>query len=683
MWAVEWCSRTRAVLADRRSAMAFRKKGQVMGQACYRFAIGILVLVLAGCATTDSRVSDRVSDAIAEESPGYVYGHGVGDSREAAREAALREIAQSLVTQVVSDERTAIRRLDVAGQADSERSYELAARSFTRMSLEDVSVEHAESIEGEWYVRARISEERAEQLREEHRRQARSYALFEEIMGVPEAEAGRELMLALAGLQVARSDGVAEDGLLVEDRLTTFESFFQRRMESARERIRIISTREEDMIYFTFLEQGSYRPVRDLPVHAGEQAFRTDEQGRSPRFPEEELPQRLSFQVNTTDVTSDPGELELVGRDLMLGEYEIPPAGTTGDVRLWLGTGTDAAHVRVDGAYVPVPGFINVSPGEVRLELEAGPDHRDEQRDLDIPEDAGHYHVYLAPQVRHTGTLDLRTRGDAELSITGPAGRDGKVPEFSGTVEKGRYEVRVRRPGNGDYQTIRDEFFLEEDEEIEREYATPLSRRPWSRTWYAAIAMTVTTFPESGYDIPWEGGGETISSINRNNPDLNLRDGDEEDSSGLGISYLRLHSGLNLGWRTALQRMTYPVRYNAPDTGFSRSTEIEGWSLQGAAGFWWRPMGSDHRARAWVFGGRNYERTQWAERPAGLDVSGSRLNQHNFIEAGFMGRSYGVSGRVFEGGDLWQLSLTIGLSSTNSGYRRQEEVPARSGQHYE
>lgn len=655
-----------------------------MGQAVKRLAALMWVCVLTGCAAMDHQVSDRVSDAIAEERPGYVYGHGVGDSREEAREAALREIAQSVLTRVVSDERTAIRRLDPAGEADAERSYERSARSFTRMSLEDVSVEHAESIGGEWYVRARISQQRAERLREDHRRQARSYALFEDVMAVPEAEAGRALMLALAGLQAAREDGVAGDSLLVEDRLTTFESFFERRIERARSRIRMIGTREGDMVYFTFLEQGSYRPVRDLAVHAGEHRFRTDEQGRSPRFPEDNLPRRLSFQVDVATMTVERGDLELEGRDLILGEYEIEPAGTVGDVRLWLGAGAEEAHVRVNGTYVPVPGFINVSPGSVRVELEAGPDHRDEQHDLEIPENAAHYHLYLAPQARQTGRLELQARGDAELAITGPAGLQEAGPEFRGTVEKGRYEVEIQRPGNGDYQIVRDEFFLEEDQNFEREYATPLSRRPWSRTWYAAIAMTVSTFPESGYEIPWEGGGESISSINRNNPQLNLREGNGEDSSsGFGISYLRLHSGLNFGWRTALQRMSYPVRYDDPDTGFSRSNEIHGWGLQGAAGFWWRPLGGDHRARAWVFGGRNYERTQWDDSPSGLDASGTRVNQHNFVEAGFMGRSYGMSGRIYEGGDVWQLSLTIGLSSTESGYRRQAEVEARSGQHYQ
>ncbi|SFD61493.1 PEGA domain-containing protein [Thiohalospira halophila DSM 15071] len=643
----------------------------------------LLVATLPGCALLPAtgpdagQLADQGRQAV-PDTASTVYGHGTGPTREAARQAASRELARALLTHVRAELRIHEQELADGGGARSGRRLESATASLANVTLEGVTVDAAREGRNGWYVRAAIERQRLDELRQRARRQAAALAWFE--ITVAEEQPGRAIRAALRGLTVAARTGVIEEAVYhPEVGNTTFGAWFEQVILERSGDLRILPLVEEDGVRLAVIHADSYRPQPGFPLEVDGQRLTTDEEGITAALKGKTLAGGTAVRIPDSPLPTRYRRLATLNpdrwADLERGELFIhtEPAGAT---------------ALVDGRGTTTPGRLPLEPGEYTLEVTDAGERRGAETTIDLAEGAPYAYATLELAERHFGRLDLRVADDdARIRITRGPRKDATRHEARGALESrldvGRYDVAIDYPEDEDYQTLTDDILLHEDETVARDYIAPPSRQPYTEGSRGGLTL-LSLGDQFGQEfaLPGENGGEDTLG------ELEEEHGASQDSVGfmlLGQLQGFWSNHLTLSGEVGIAMSNISADHFEEQYGEGELTVFQVRSALGA-GLWF-PAG-ENRA-LWATYNLGVANASWSEPESGYPYDdppgGSVTNNLAFAEVGLAGSGYSVALRLpLDERTGAHFTLTWPLMSTDieRGYRREATRPAREGEEY-
>ncbi len=654
--------------------------------------MGGALLGCAGLGGWEPQAAEVVEQGRAEERPGYSYGHGVAETRAAARQAALYEIAGEVVTAIRGEEREVFRSLERRGGSSgsgsesveriSERAYSSTVASTSHVILEGATVEAEQQVAEGWYARARIPDRRMAALRERAEEQAPALAQLERVEAVPEQEPGRRFVRAERGHRVVQQLGLGgERAYSPQLGETTFRAYFEEMARRAAGRIEAVPVVEEGALRFVIVDGESLRPQPGLQVRVGGWTFRTDDEGWTGRVRRGRLPERAEVAVMGAPdgPQSLPDEVRKAGT-LAPGEWDEGKEAT-----LYVYTQPADAIVRIRGVDYATPARASVRRGRAyRLRIPGTDSYRSESGRVEV--DEGSPAAYYAAELteRAFGSLDLATEGgSAVLRLERHGGWEGEA--LQRPAEAGRYRVRVTRE-DPRYQDVIDELVLRPDERIYRRYHELPSRDPYYYGWRWAVTLgTAGGEPVDGYKVPGDAGGVPYAERAAAIDAARAVERDAEASSDLGLQgqyfadMLPVTAAASVGYRET----PYAVMpASAPRGGAAAEVQLATMHASAGAGLWW-PMGP---ALGWLTAHQAWAQSRWDDQDAAINMpGGSAANSYPFLELGTHWGWGMLTARLAgdEAGVAPQVTLGLGPVMMRHGYRRPAEVSARPGVHYE
>ncbi|MFP4607421.1 MAG: hypothetical protein ACLFP7_07325 [Thiohalospira sp.] len=656
----------------------------------------LLAATLPGCALLPAsgpdagELASRGREA-APDTGTTVYGHGTGPSREAARQAASRELARALLTHVRAELRIHEQELsrDNGGGTAGERRLESATASLANVALEGVTVDTAREAADGWYVRVAIDRQRLDELRQRARRQAAALAWFE--ITVAEEAPGRAIRAALRGLEVAARTGVADEAVYHPDvGNTTFSAWFEEVILKRTADLRILPLVEEDGVRLAVIEAETHRPQPAFPLRVAGERLTTDDDGITAPVARERL-------TEGTAVTLAPaGERTVVDPDGLLPARYRRLATLNPDRWSNLERGELFIHTEPAGATALVgdrgtttPGRLTLEPGQHTLEITDAEERRGAETTIELAEGAPYAYATLELAERHFGRLDLRVAdSDARIRVTrGPrqatSDREARGA-LEGRLDVGRYDIAIDYPDHDDYQTLTDRITLHEDEVVAREYIAPPSRQPYTEGSRGGVTL-LSLGDQLGdeFAVPGEAGDETLA-------DLQADHGAGQDTLGfmaLGQyqaywdNHLTLSGELGIGM-TNIAADHFGERYGEEELTLFQVRSSVGAGL-------WTAIGDDQDRALWVTGHIGAANASWSEPEDNYfyddPPGGSVTNRLTFAEIGVSGTGYGLALRLpldERGGAHFTLTWPLMFTDIESGYRRDARRRAREGEEY-
>ena len=683
---------------------------------------GLVVAVLAalaasGCAGFGDRYPDATEARIEgreAEMPGYTYGHGTGETPEAARHSALQEIAGEVVTAVRSEQREVFRSLRRRGElpddeAELATELELTATvaSVAHVELEGAELDAERRISGGWYVRMRMPARRMEMLRDQARRNAPALAQFEVVDGVPQGEPGRRFRLAVRGLDTAERTGVADRRLYTpEIGETTFGAYFEETARRAAARLQVIPLVDGDSVRFAVVDRETLQPQPRLAIRVGHRELTANSDG-------------VTASRRTTDLSSatrvvvvgDPGTAPPIPESARVVETLYPEDWSeSGRATLYVHTAPPEAIIEVTaldrsggaragggvevvggGRQYSTPARVPVRPGrEYALHVFGTEEYRGHTERVTIPARGPAAYRSVTLTERRYGYIDLTAEGrHSRIRLDGPV--ELQAGAFDQILETGRYEVRVDRGGDRRYQEIVDELVLRRDETVRRRYAEPIDRQPYHYGWRWALSLFyVGGEPADDYLVPWYGGDTAYAD---------LEDAPEAQAAGVrGVSrdgfnalfgvqgqYFANTLPLTVAGSFALRMEQFDIDYE-DSVGGRRTVEEDLVTTQTTVGVGvWRPLGGGG-AIGWLTANRAWDSSKWSDREdlAATLPGGSVTNTYDFVEVGIHVGRFGLAARVSEpdAGLQAMLVLSLGRAMMDRGFRHPAKARAREGVHY-
>ncbi|MBK1735540.1 hypothetical protein CKO15_09640 [Halorhodospira abdelmalekii] len=672
--------------------------------------VALLGATLVGCATSGREAQPQSADALwaqarDEERAGYAYGHGLGETPEAARQAALYQLAGQVVTAIRGEQREVYRSLERRGELGTpagdavERLEELAFES-TVASLSHVAIAGAEVVREQraaegWVATLRVSDARMERMRAEAATLAPALAQFELLEATPVNRPGLRLDRAMNGLETVRRLDLEKRRLYVPERgETTFAVYFNEKARSAVERMRVLPvvdtgsnterstgrSGEAERVRFIVIDDETLQPQPGVALTLAGYRLVTDREGWTGAL-------RLDDLSSQVEVIAERGGRReaLLSREQRRIDTLYPRRWRElEEATLYLHSEPPGSVIELDGRGYTTPARVAVTPGRsYRLRLLGSDEHRDEVQRIEVAagSPAAFYSVRLTE--RRFGELDLRTQGrNTRIHIEGHEGLSAAA--IRRPAEAGRYTVRISRD-HPRYQEVIDEIVVEPGERVQRVYAEPLDRYPFYYGWLWGLMAGVTAGePGDRYRVPGPDGEidyidlpqahEELEEIARIVPNLQL--------SGVAAYFARswplLATG-SLGYR--YERYEVDVLDSNDDTTSSDTVDLGSWQLTAGAGLW-RPVGV---GVGWLTLNYAWEQSRWGD--SGADISmpgGSAQRDYLFIEAA--GRyeiwSFGLRVADFDAGPGVVGWLGIGASQLDANYQRPAQVEARPGVHY-
>ena len=613
-----------------------------------------------------------------------VYGHGIGPSREAARQAASRELARALLTHVRAELRIHEQELAGGEGARSGRRLESATASLANVALEGVTVDAAREASDGWYVRVAIERERLDELRQRARRQAAALAWFE--ITVAEEAPGRAIRAALRGLEVAARTGVIEEAVYhPEVGNTTFGAWFEEVILKRIADLRILPLVEEDGVRLAVIEAGTHRPQPGFPLRVAGERLTTDDDGVTAPVARKRL-------AEGTAVTLAPaGERTVVDPDgLLPARYRrlatLNPDRWSNLERgeLFIHTEPAGATALVDGRGTTTPGRLTLEPGRHTLTVAAADDRRGAETTIELAEGAPYAYATLELAERHFGRLDLRVADDdARIRVSGGDTEREALGSLELRSDVGRYDITIDYPEEEDYQTLTDDLLLHEDETVARDYIAPPSRQPYTEGARGGVTL-LSVGDQFGDEFALPAGGGDEITLGELQEDQNA------SQDGMGFMLLGQLQGfwsnhLTLSGEVGIAMSSISADSFQDQYGEEELTVFQVRSSLGA-GLWF-PAGEGRAF--WATYNRGVANASWSEpenhyyydEPPG----GSVTNALSFAEVGLAGSGYSLALRLpldERGGTHFTVSWPLMATDINHGYRRDARLPAREGEEY-
>ncbi|RFA30786.1 hypothetical protein CAI21_04580 [Alkalilimnicola ehrlichii] len=676
-----------------------------------RRLLGILLLafLLPGCAMLSDRgVSLAELEAAGADAVRYdrsfAYGHGTGDTREAAHQAAREQLAGELLTQVRSEMRTLERELQVEESGETRRQYqrEFSSSSIAAVNveLEGIQVDEEQRGQGGWYVRLRVPNDMMDELRRRARRNAPALARVEATEAAADTAPGRQLRSALRGLAVVYDRNLADAGVFAGDRRTTFEAFFLDAITDGVDRIRVLPLVQGERVRFLAIERNTFTPQPGLMLGIGGQELETNSEGVTGWVAINDLPARIDISVlgysqkNASDEWHHPNAALLrsdsIDRDSLTESRRA---------QVFVHTEPAGAVVVLNEHEVLSPGVIALSSGaRYRVIAQHGADYDRREEVISIPQGAPYAFVSLELRERRFGFIDVNATGrQSEVRVRSLARDDEYRPEsnrFARELDVGRYEIRVSRGDDEDYEQILDHVTLLEGMEFQRAYSAPRYREPFHHGW--RFAINVGRFggePESDYRLPWA-DGERIAYT-----DLEARTGASDvdfNGNNVLLTVHRLFDRFNF----TLQGKVGAANHEITLTQNGRGTDfkLDSWYASAGAGFWYS-FGNDRLISALTYN-QGLEHTSWdtdttvrfrdAQGNWQSLSSSSVSNRYGYIELSNhldlspVLENFGLTFSAVVPSEKFEpyVHIGIGWAFMTRGHRHPATVRAREGTHY-
>ncbi|MGM0411844.1 MAG: hypothetical protein ACQERG_00845 [Pseudomonadota bacterium] len=653
----------------------------------------LLVATLPGCALLPAsgpeagQLASQGRQAVPDTAT-TVHGHGIGPTREAARQAASRELARALLTHVRAELR--IHEQELAGDGGgnhSDRRLESATASLANVALEGVTVDAAREARDGWYVRVAIKRERLDELRQRARRQAAALAWFE--ITVAEEQPGRAIRAALRGLAVAARTGVIDEAVYHPDvGNTTFGAWFEQVILERSGDLRILPLVEERGVRLAVIHADDYRPQPGFPLEVAGQRLTTDEEGVTAPLKDKALAEGTAVRIPLAEeetVALPEGVLEARYRRLATLNPDRWSDLDRGE--LFIHTEPAGATALVDDRGTTTPGRLTLEPGEHALEITDAGDRRGAETTIELAEGAPYAYASLELAERHFGRLDLRVADDdARIRITrGPrveATRREARGALEGRMDVGRYDIAIDYPEEEDYQTLTDEILLHEDETVARDYIAPPSRQPYTEGSRGGVTL-LSLGEQLGneFALPGEDSDQTLAELQEDH-------GAGQDNVGfmaLGQYQAYWDNHLTLSGELGIAMTNVSTDHFQERYGEEELTVFQVRSSVGAG--LWTPAGEGRAL--WATYHRGVANASWSEPEDGYyyddPPGGSVTNPLTFAEVGLAGTGYSVALRLpldERGGAHFTVTWPLMFTDIEDGYRRDATRRAQEGEEY-
>jgi hypothetical protein len=614
-----------------------------------------------------------------------VYGHGIGPTQEAARQAASRELARALLTHVRAELRIHEQELAGSDGARSGRRLESATASLANVALEGVTVDTAREARDGWYVRVAIERERLDELRQRARRQAAALAWFE--ITVAEEQPGRAIRAALRGLAVAARTGVIEEAVYhPEVGNTTFGAWFEQVILNRSSDLRILPLREERGVRLAVIQDRTYRPQPGFPLEVDGQRLTTDEQGITAPLKAKALAEGTAVRLPLAeeDETVALPEGTLPPRYRRLATLNPDRWADLERGELFIHTEPAGATALVDGRGTTTPGRLTLEPGRHTLEVTDAGDRRGAEATIELAEGAPYAYATLELAERHFGRLDLRVADDdARIRVRGGDTEREALGSLDLRTDVGRYDIAIDYPDHEDYQTLTDGLLLHEDETVARDYIAPPSRQPYTEGSRGGVTL-LSVGDQFGDEFALPAGGGDEITLGE------LQEAHNAGQDGVGFMALGQYQAywdnhLTLSGEVGIAMSNISADYFQDKYGEDELTVFQVRSSLGA-GLWF-PAG-DERA-FWATYNRGVANASWSEPEDNYfyddPPGGSVTNALSFAEVGLAGSGYSLALRLpldERGGTHFTLTWPLMFTDIEDGYRRDATRPAREGEEY-
>ena len=652
---------------------------------------------------------------------GFAFGHGAGRNAAEARQAAAEDLAQQLLTHVRSEVRITERELrhEEARHHDSslERELESSAASLANAALEGMVTDLQVQADDGWYVRLRVSQSRMDELRQRARRQAPALAQFELTSQEDDGLPGRRLRAALRGLAVVQRTGVFDEQVYHPTTgATTFGSYFQRVIVESVDALRVIPLVADGEVRFAVVHRDTLAPQPGLAIEVAGLPLRTGADGLTSGLPLDDLEAATPvLAVGYAEALGDGAEGEVwvhPSRGLLRVTTLAPDDwGDADTTEILVHTDPVGVLAAVNGDEQLTPARFLVPGGRsVHLEIVATDAYRGHTETLTPPEGAPYGYASVALTERRFGQLHIEAQGgQSRIRVTGTNGEwESRSNRFHQPVEVGRYNVTVHRDNGDDYQRIVESFTVLEDQTIQRRYAAPIYREPYSRGARGGISLLrLGGSPLTGYRLPWAFGekldfADFADHYGASENGLNI------DLVGQGQRFFD-RMNLTVQGEIGLRTRSFAIGDEDPDGDGVRdilmSTDdgdlsMSGFHLALGAGFW-REAG---RGTIWLTANQAFETMSWSEDSQvdvcrGTDANSGFFSSCNgerrslpsssvttgsrYAEFGFStGNGFTMALRIPQDTLGGHLMVGYGVQNIQRGYNHPASAQAARGVHY-
>ena len=647
-------------------------------------ALGLGAILLAGCAgfpTQPISVSEleQLGRAEARQDRRSGYGHGTGETYEAAFLEARAELTQQLSSRVLHQFRAdALHALD-----DELLRLVGTTNTLARSTLARVEPDRVQRAGDGWYVRIRLPAERFSLLQDEATRQAPALFWYGRVFNTPSERPGLRLKHALSGLNVAHARRIADDTLYHEGEILTFAGFFEQQIDASVSAMRLIPLVEGDRVRLLAIDRESLTPQPNLALRVLHRPLETDAHGRSPAIPLADLPGQLPLSIVGDHATL--AELESQGRRIFsrallhTPDLDTRDWGSATTTRVLVHTVPPRGLAEVDRASTTTPGeLIHPADSEAVLRLTAPEGYRDRLLTLALPAGAPFHHVSVPLMEQRYGDVNLSVEGrHGRLRLEGDdARRETLGPLLRTRVPAGEYRVTAFHTDGGRYQRVHDTLTVEADGEVRRDYHAPRDREPYYHGRRVALQLiSLAGEPGPDYRLPWgDEGRRTVDDV----------------EAEFSLDHEAIHFDLTFQGQVLFDRFNLLAQgefgqrtrqYEATnDAGESEQWRLIGHHLAAGAGFW-IPLGG---SIATITANQHTELVSWSgsQRPA--ETGGHAVgNQWRYAELSLITPvNVTISVRVPENGIAPHYLIGFGFGQMRRGFELPAEVQAEAVRHY-
>lgn len=677
------------------------------------------LLFVTGCVLTPQKEEQSTFQITESQSDRYAYGHGFGQSREAALRAARDELAEMILVNVRTETRQ-----DLRATAEQEVTREFASSSFSwsNVSLENTRVDFEQRLQvntaTEYYVRLRIDRPTLERLTQLAREKAPALNAVYQIEKLPLTQPAQRLAGVIQGDNIASRDKVFKhDFLTSHGSSATFETYFKEVTEASVRALTAIpilqagskgrSKDHSQEIAFVLLHTETATPQRNAQLYvrstrgpnAGkEYELTTNSQGTTRYLSRAELGEQFTVSMKVAERVVSGSAMEQFREIARYSYANITQANET-TVFFYLNPGE--ANLRINNESLGAPVRHSLKPGaSYQLQVRAER-YRERSDQLVIPSGAAYAFYAVELEARQYGHLNLAVRGRGN---TLQVRRDLQEWQLAhgGTFEQeyaeaGSYVARVGRAQgqsfDENYQIIQDLFELEHEQTYSRVYPAPLYREPYKHGWGVSLYMLRGGGePTAAYRVPYlysssDGAGMTGTG----HYGQFKRDAGQYDNFHLGsaedflLNVQRYFDTFNFTVQgsAGIRKHTFYRPSNA--SGFSHE-DLELNSLTGSvgAGFWHSfysgmVLASVTVNQAYEYAKWNHDSDVYLQLPnnewALLPSTGGKANRYLFGEANALfslGEGFGFSVSVSVPFETRQPLIQLGVSYSffESGYRK-------------
>lgn len=640
----------------------------------------------------------------------YAYGHGFGETREAALQSARDELAEMILVNVRTETRQDLREAE-----DQEITSEFVASSFSWSNVElenlQVDFEQRNRDDRTWYVRLRIDRDTVNTLTQKARQKAPSLNAVYVIERADITQPAQRLARAIEGYNIAHRDNVLNESFITANgSQATFERYFAEVSEASVRALKALPILHEGgkQIAFALIHENTATPQQMATLYlrngSGETELATDSRGMTAWLQVSDLSDSFSLVMRRGDITISGSRIE---RFQQVDRYTQQAVTNADEAQVYFYLDPIDANVRIGAESLGSPLTHPLASGRSYQMNIRSERYRDRNETLVIPEGAAYAFVNAELEARQYGSLSLAVE-DRNSVFELRRDSDDWMTSSDNTFERelaeaGSYAIRVGKRGekgfDPDFQIQQDLIELQNEQHYERVYEEPRYREPYSHGWRVGIyTLRANGEPSAAYRIPMrtdarvgsdshyeafrEAGGDSMGTYWGSASDFVVNVQRYFDTLNFTVQG-------NVGKRTHSFDVDVIDRASFFDTWETETVELDTMHVSIGAGFW-KSFYSDMILTS-VTINQAFEFSKWdlaetieidgdfsSDTRTYLNGSDSSRNSYAYAEANahFNLGGFGISASVIVPAEQLEPFIQIGFAFSffDSGYRRPAMV---------